>query len=398
MNEEPKTARAVRKAAASSPQLKSKLPDTGRTIFSIMSQMAHENNAINLSQGFPDFPVSPKLISLVNRHMRKGLNQYSPLEGQLTLRQKLAAKAKELYGAEFDPISEINITSGGTQAIHSAITATVSDGDEVIVFEPAYDCYVPAVKLAGGVPIFIPLTVPTYRIDWEAVKKRINHKTRMIIINTPNNPGGTVISADDMKQLEKLTRGSDILILSDEVYEHIIFDGLEHQSVLRYPGLRDRAFVVFSFGKTYHATGWKLGYCFARENLMREFRRVHQFVVFSSNTPLQHAFADYMDDKQEYLKLPRFYQLKRDYFLQALRKSRFKFVPSEGTYFQLLDYSAITDEDDMAFAERLTKEHGIASIPVSVFYSQKTDNKVLRFCFAKSNTTLKKAAQILCKL
>ena len=363
-----------------------------------MSQMASEHNALNLSQGFPDFSCSPRLISLVNQYMRKGFNQYSSLEGLLPLREKLAAKALELYGADFNPVTEVNITSGGTQAIYSAITAVVREGDEVIVFEPAYDCYVPAIRINGGIPVFVPLMFPGYSMDWESLKKRLSHKTRMIIINTPNNPTGMVMKHDDMMQLDKLTRGTDIILLSDEVYEHVIFDGNDHQSVLRYPELRDRSFVVFSFGKTYHATGWKLGYCFAREHFMREFRKVHQFVVFSSNTPLQHALSDYLDLKEEYLKLPKFFQQKRDYFLRALKKSRFKPVRCEGTYFQLLDYSDITDEGDMEFAERLTKEHGIASIPVSVFYNDKRDNKVLRFCFAKSNVTLKKAAHILCKL
>lgn len=378
--------------------IKSKLPETGRTIFSVMSQMAAEHGAINLSQGFPDFPASPKLITLVNQYMRKGLNQYSPLEGQSSLRTMLARKAEKLYGCDLDPDTEVNVTSGATQAIYAAITASVNDGDEVIVFEPAYDCYVPAIRLSGGIPIFVELTYPDYRIDWDAVRNRVTNKTRMIVINTPNNPSGTAITAQDMEELEKITTGTDILILSDEVYEHILFDGREHQSVLRYPELRDRAFVVFSFGKTYHATGWKLGYCFAPADLMTEFRRVHQFVVFSSNTPLQHALADYLDQEDEYLKLPRFFELKRNYFLNALKKSNFKILPSEGTYFQLLDYSAITDLGDVEFAEQLTKKHKVASIPVSVFYSQKTDNKVLRFCFAKSNTTLKKAAQILSKL
>jgi len=362
-----------------------------------MSALANECNAINLSQGFPDFDSPPDLIELVHDYMKKGMNQYAPMQGLLALRIQLAEKTKALYSVNYDPETEINITSGGTQAIYTAITSMVREGDEVIVLEPAYDCYIPAIQLAGGVPVCIPLIGPDFKIDWSVVRKAMTFRTRMIMINTPHNPAGTVFSKEDFLELERITKGTEIIVLSDEVYEHIIFDGLKHESVMNYEGLRERSFVVFSFGKTYHTTGWKMGYCLAPTNLMAEFRKVHQFVVFTSNTPIQYALADYLKNKS-YLELPAFFQQKRDYFLSLISGSRFTFSPSKGTYFQLLDYSAITKEKDTNFAKRLTKEFGVASIPISVFYQKSPDTKLLRFCFAKKNETLEKAAELLNKV
>ncbi|MBK7432044.1 MAG: methionine aminotransferase [Bacteroidia bacterium] len=377
--------------------IKSKLPQVGTTIFSVMSALANEYKAINLSQGFPNFEVSEELVSLMNHYMKKGMNQYAPMQGIISLRERIAEKVQDLYGAVYNPETEINITSGGTQAIYTAITAMIREGDEVVIFEPAYDCYAPAIQLAGGIPVYIQLTAPDYSIDWTKVKKLITQKTKMIIINTPHNPAGTIMTAADMKELEKITSNSEITIISDEVYEHILFDGLRHESVMRYPKLAERSFVVFSFGKTYHTTGWKMGYCLAPENLMTEFRRVHQFVVFSSTTFAQYALADFMKNKN-YLELPAFYQEKRDYFLKLISGSKFKFIPSKGSYFQSLDYSDITKEKDFDFAVRLTKENGIASVPVSAFYNKKNDYKMLRFCFAKTNETLEQAAEKLCSI
>ena len=377
--------------------IKSKLPQVGTTIFSVMSALANEYKAINLSQGFPNFEASEELVSLMNHYMKKGMNQYAPMQGIISLRERIAEKVQDLYGAVYNPETEINITSGGTQAIYTAITAMIREGDEVVIFEPAYDCYAPAIQLAGGIPVYIQLTAPDYSIDWTKVKKLITQKTKMIIINTPHNPAGTIMTAADMKELEKITSNSEITIISDEVYEHILFDGLRHESVMRYPKLAERSFVVFSFGKTYHTTGWKMGYCLAPENLMTEFRRVHQFVVFSSTTFAQYALADFMKNKN-YLELPAFYQEKRDYFLKLISGSKFKFIPSKGSYFQSLDYSDITKEKDFDFAVRLTKENGIASVPVSAFYNKKNDYKMLRFCFAKTNETLEQAAEKLCSI
>ena len=317
------------------PNVHSKLPQVGTTIFAVMSRMAQEHNAINLSQGFPDFSCDPKLIKLVQQYMKKGFNQYAPMQGILPLRERIAQKAESLYGISLDPETNINITSGATEAIYAAITATVREGDEVIVLEPAYDCYVPAIQLNGGVPIFVPLNEKDYSINWEALTNRINHNTRMILLNTPHNPTGAVLSAEDMQQLIRITANTDILILSDEVYEHIIFDGEEHQSVLRYPELFSRSFAIFSFGKTYHNTGWKMGYCIAPEMLMKEFRRVHQFIVFSSTTPLQYAFADFMEDESAYLELADFYQKKRDHFNQLLADTPFTIRPRTGNLFSI---------------------------------------------------------------
>ncbi len=376
----------------------SKLPKVGTTIFTVMSKMAAEHNAINLSQGFPDFMCSELLIKLVNEAMLKGHNQYAPMPGLLPLRTILAKKTQNQYGTSYDPETEITITAGATQAIYTAVAALVREDDEVIVFEPAYDCYQPAIEVAGGKTVYLRLKAPDYSIDWDEVKKMFNHRTRMIILNTPNNPTGSVWTADDMRKLEKIVKGSDAVIVSDEVYEHIIFDGQQHQSVARFPILAERSLIVSSFGKTFHATGWKVGYCVAPHNLMTEFRKVHQFLVFSVNTPIQYALAEYLKEQDTYLDLGSFYQKKRDYFNGLLKNSRFKFSPASGTYFQLLDYSAITIEKDTDYAVRLIKEAGVASIPISVFYHKPVDNKILRFCFAKKEETLEKAAELLCKI
>ena len=375
--------------------IRSKLPKSGTTIFSIMSGLANEVGAINLSQGFPGFPVSEKLISLYHDALRAGHNQYAPMPGIFTLRECIAEKMEDLYSCEYDPEAEITITAGGTQALYTAISALIHEGDEVIVLEPSYDSYVPAIQLAGGIPVHIPLQPPNYFIPWEEIKKLITQKTRMIIINTPQNPTGTILTAKDMLQLEKITDGTDIIILSDEVYEHIIFDGNEHQSVARYPKLASRSMIVFSFGKTFHATGWKVGYCLGPAHLMKEFRKVHQFTVFSVNTALQHALTAYMLNKENYMGLGEFYQEKRDYFQKLMKGSKFKILPCLGSYFQLLDYSSISTEKDTEYAIRLTKEIGVASIPVSVFYSVPHDYHLLRFCFAKENDQLEKAAERL---
>jgi len=360
-----------------------------------MSGLAREHGAINLSQGFPDFPIPERLGELVAVHMRKGNNQYSPMMGLPALREAIAQKVVDLYSASYDPQDEITVTAGATQGIFTAIMALVQEGDEVIVFEPAYDCYVPAIELAGGKAVYVQMNPSGELIDWEQVKRLINQRTRMIVINTPNNPSGRILNAQDMAKLQKLTERTDIIILSDEVYEHILFDGYEHQSVARYPKLAERSVIVSSFGKTYHCTGWKVGHVLAPKELMREFRKTHQFNVFSVNTPVQHALAEFLNDREHYLELSAFYQAKRDLFLNLIRGSRFKVRPSEGTYFQLLDYAAITDEKDTDYAVRLTKESGVAAIPLSVFYHKPTPVTHLRFCFAKEDETLERAASIL---
>jgi methionine transaminase len=376
----------------------SKLPQTGTSIFAVMTQLAKEHNAINLSQGFPDFPVAEKLIDLVFKNMKEGFNQYAPMPGLPELREAIAEKTEFLYSANYNPETEITVTAGATQAIYTAITALVREDDEVVIFEPAYDSYIPAVKLAGGVPITVPLILPDYRVDWDAVKKVINHRTRMIIINSPHNPTGSILSAADMIKLEQLVKNSGILILSDEVYEHIIFDGYEHQSVCRYPNLANRSLVMCSFGKTFHATGWKIGYCLAPANLMKEFRKTHQFIVFTVNTPIQKAIAHYLKERTNYMHLGSYYQEKRDYFIDLLKTSKFQIIPASGTYFQVLDYSKISGEPEYEFAVRLTKEFGLATVPNSYFYNKLLNNQTLRLCFAKSNETLEKAAEILCRI
>jgi methionine aminotransferase len=376
----------------------SKLPDVGTTIFTVMSRLAQEHNAINLSQGFPDFDCAGPLRDLVTKYFNAGLNQYPPMAGVMRLRERIAEKVEALYGAKYDPEHEVTVTPGATYGIFNAVATLVRPGDEVILIEPAYDSYAPAIEVNGGVPVFVQLRYPDYSIDWQRVQQAITPKTRMIIINTPNNPTTSVFSGEDMRMLEGLLRGTDIVVVSDEVYEHIVFDGHQHQSAARYPGLAERSFVVSSFGKTYHVTGWKMGYVLAPKELMAEFRKVHQFNVFVTNGPLQHALAEYMENKDAYLSLAAFYQRKRDFFLQGVRASRFKPLPSRGTFFQNLAYDAVSDERDADLAVRLTKERGLASIPMSAFYRRPPDHKVLRFCFAKSEETLAHGAEILCKI
>jgi methionine aminotransferase len=380
--------------------VRSKLPHIGTTIFTVMSALANEHRAINLSQGFPDFDSPSQLTDLVYQYMQKGFNQYAPMAGMLGLREQIAQKVHQLYNFSPNPETEITITAGGTQAIYTAITALVNEGDEVMVFEPCYDCYVPAIRLCGAIPVHIPLQLPDYSVPWDLVKKMLNGRTRMIILNTPHNPTGAVFSAADLQELQHLVAGTDIILLSDEVYEHVIFDGKRHESILHYPKLRERSVVVFSFGKTFHNTGWKVGYAIAPDYLTREIRKAHQFIVFSVNTPLQYALADYLKSPDKYLNLSAFYQQKRDYFLQLLQGSRFSYTPAAGSYFQLLHYDAISDERDTDFAVRLTKEVGVAAIPVSVFYNQpeQVNQKVLRFCFAKKDSTLEQAAEKLLKV
>lgn len=378
--------------------IKSKLPKTGTTIFSVMTALANEHKAINMAQGFPDFSCSEKLVELVNTYMKKGMNQYAPMPGVISLRERIAEKTQALYSATYDPETEITITPGGTHALYAAISAMVRDGDEVIVLEPCYDSYVPAIELNGGRPVFFELKFPDYKVDWNELKKLVNYKTKMIIINTPHNPSGTILTAQDMLKLQKIVQNTEIIILSDEVYEHIIFDEIEHQSVARFPKLAERSIIVSSFGKTYHTTGWKMGYVLAPANLMNEFRKVHQFMAFSANTPIQYALADFLQDKDAYLTLSKFYQEKRDYFQKLVKGSKFKVMPCFGSYFQLLNYNKITQEKDTEFASRITREYKIASIPSSVFYHKHTDSHVLRFCFAKSNETLEQAAEKICSI
>jgi len=378
--------------------MKSKLPNTKTSIFAVMSQMANKYNAINLSQGFPDFDVSPKLIELVNKNMKLGFNQYAPMPGVMKLREVISEKTQKLYGKYYNPETEITITSGATQALYTAITAIINEGDEVIVFEPVYDSYVPAIELSGGKPIFLELKGKDYKIDWLEVQKVITSKTRMIIINSPHNPTGSTINENDIKQLEKIVTGTNIILLSDEVYEHIIFDGKKNLSFSGSKELSKRSVIVSSFGKTFHTTGWKTGYCVAPEEIMKEFRKVHQFVVYAVNTPLQYALAEYLEDENTYLELSNMYEERRDYFINSIKASKFELIPTSGTYFQLLDYSKISDEKDTVYAEFLTKEYKVASIPVSAFYHDKVKSKVLRFCFAKGNETLDRAAEQLLKL
>ena len=376
----------------------SKLPNVGTTIFTIMGALAKKHNAINLSQGFPDFKMDQKLIDLASKAMHNGYNQYAPMQGSIELREAIAKKLDVLYNSSYHPETEITITAGATQAIFSIISAFIKLNEEVIVFRPAYDCYEPAIELQGGKTISVELESPNFKVDWNAVKLKINNRTKMIIINTPQNPIGTIFSEADMLQLQTLTKGTDIMVLSDEVYEHIVFDDEKHQSVCLFSDLKSRSFVVASFGKTFHNTGWRMGYCCAPKELMSEFRKVHQFNVFCVSHPMQMALAEYLENENHYLKLSAFYQEKRDLFLSLIKGSRFKFTPSKGTYFQLLDYSEITKENDVDFAKRLTIENKLASIPISVFYDSEFEGKVLRFCFAKKADTLKRATDILNKI
>jgi len=382
-----------------SPTLTSKLPDVGTTIFTVMSTMAHEHGAINLSQGFPDFEPAKELLDRVSYYLGAGKNQYPPMTGVPELRQAIAGKFADYAGTAVDPDSEITITSGATEALMCAIQSVVRQGDEVIVFDPAYDSYEPAVTLAGGRTIHLPLTLPDYRIDWQALGDAVNKRTRLVIINSPHNPTATTLDPEDLDRLAETIRGYDCRVLSDEVYEHIVFDGKRHQSVVTHPELRDRSFAVFSFGKTYHATGWKIGYCVAPPDLTIEFRKIHQFNTFTTVTPMQWALADFVRDAPEHYRgLSAFYQEKRDFFRGQLEASRFTLLPSSGTYFQLADYSAISDLPDTGFANWLTRDKGVAVIPLSPFYQTAPDTRIIRFCFAKQNKTLKEATDILCSL
>ncbi len=376
-------------------QIDSKLPNVGTTIFSVMSALANEHQAINLSQGFPNFDCPEGLKERVNFHMQNGKNQYVPMAGVPLLRERLAQKMEKSYGQPIDPASEITITAGATQALFTAIAAFVRPGDEVILIEPAYDSYRPSIEVVGGVPVVYELTAPDFRINWDDFQQCISERTKMIIINTPHNPIGKVLSEDDLLALQKITNNTDIIVLSDEVYEHLIFDGKAHQSVLRFSELFKRSLIVYSFGKTFHSTGWKMGYCVAPELLMKEFRKVHQFNVFSVNSFVQYGIADFLSNESFYLDLPNFYQQKRDFFQDAMAGSRLRALGSEGTYFQLFDYSSISDEGDLAFAKRMTTEFGVAAIPVSAFYSSGRDEKVIRLCFAKTEEVLKEAGEIL---
>jgi len=376
----------------------SKLPGTSTTIFSVMSQLAAEHNAINLSQGFPDYDCDPRLIEFVAQAMKDGHNQYAPMTGLQSLRELIANKVNLSYGSDYHPDTEVTVTAGGTQAIFTALTACIQPGDEVIIFEPAYDSYAPTIKMLGGLVKSYEMAPPDYAIDWEMVKKLFSSSTRMIIMNSPQNPTGTVLSENDIQSLIKLTKDTDVLILSDEVYEHLVYDSHIHRSFASYPELRERTFIVASFGKLLHATGWKTGYCIAPENLMKEFRKVHQFNVFSVNTPMQAGIANYLQDSNTYLGLASFFQEKRDLFRSLLSQTKFKLLPCKGSYFQCASYAHFSEEEDTAIAKRLVTEFGVASIPVSAFYIRNTDHHVLRFCFAKKQDTLEKSVERLMKL
>jgi len=378
--------------------ISSKLPRVGTTIFTVMSSLATELGAVNLGQGFPDYPMSEELIALVSEAMNSGFNQYAHMNGLPALCAVLAEKIQALYGTSIDPQSQITITPGGTYAIYTALTTILHPGDEVIVFEPAYDSYIPNIEINGAIPVRIDLQFPDYQIDWPEVRRRITPKTRAIIINSPHNPTGSVLSAADMEQLRAIVRDTDIFIISDEVYEHLIFDEIPHQSILRYPDLLERSFVSFSFGKVYHCTGWKLGYSVSSPDLMAEFRKVHQFNCFSCHTPSQVALSKFLTNKESYLSLGAFMQQKRDYFHNLMSSSRFTPLPSYGSYFQLYKYDRISDERDKDLAIRITKEYGVATIPVSAFYQSGKDDKVIRFCFAKKEETLERAAERLIKI
>lgn len=379
-------------------EITSKLPNVGTTIFTVMSSLASEYNAVNLGQGFPDFPMNSELIAKVNEAMLKGYNQYAHMNGYMPLREVLAEKIFNIYNAKIDPEKEITITPGGTYAIYTALTTVLRPGDEVIVFQPCYDSYIPNVEINGALPVLIPLQYPEYNIDWNAVRNAISHRTRMIILNSPNNPTGAILSEKDMEELRKLVHGTSIFILSDEVYEHVIFDNLTHNSILRYPDLRDRSFVCFSFGKIYHCTGWKIGYCVAPAAVMREFRKVHQFNCFSCDSPKQIALSEFLEQPIHYTALGNFIQQKRDYFLSLMNATPFRMHNSFGSYFILGSYGHFSNEQEIDFAIRLVKDCGVASIPVSAFYRNGTDNKVLRFCFCKKEETLEKSAEKLRKL
>jgi methionine transaminase len=379
-------------------QIVSKLPDVGTTIFTVMSALATEHKAVNLGQGFPDFPMPEALTALVDKAMQEGFNQYAPMPGWMPLRESIAEKIQFLYNTTVNPDTEITITPGGTYAIYTALTTVLQPGDEVIVFEPAYDSYIPNITVNGAVPVLIDLQFPDYRIDWNEVRSKITPRTRMIMLNTPHNPTGAVLREDDIGQLRAVVKDTNILILSDEVYEHLIFDQIPHQSMLRYPDLLQRSFVCFSFGKVYHCTGWKLGYCVTPAAFTKEFRKVHQFNCFSCHTPSQVALASFLKNKDSYLQLSPEMQQKRDYFSELMQSTRFTPLPSYGSYFQCYKYDRISEESDKDFAIRITKEYSIATIPVSAFYQSGKDNKVIRFCFAKKESTLEQAVERLRKI
>ena len=379
------------------PTIQSKLPQVGTTIFTVMSSLAVAHNAINLGQGFPDFLMDEQLVALVNKAMVNGNNQYTHTNGLPLLREKIAEKVAALYHTNIDADTEITITPGGTYAIYTALTTVLQPGDEVIMFEPAFDSYIPNIIVNGAVPVLIPLTFPDYCIDWDLVQQKITPRTKMIMLNTPHNPTGSVLSQQDMQQLQKIVHNTGIFILSDEVYEHIIFDDIPHQSILRYPSLLARSFVCFSFGKTYSCTGWKLGYCIAPTALMQEYRKVHQFNCFTCNTPLQVALSEFITNKNVYLQMGAAIQQKKNYFEQGMQQTKFTALPTYGSYFQLYSFDGITNETEMELSIRLTKDFGVASIPTSAFYKHKTDNKVLRFCFVKKQNTLDAAIERLLK-
>lgn len=380
------------------PDLKSKLPDVGTTIFTVMSALATENKAINLGQGNPDYPMNDELIGLVSAAMKNGFNQYAPMQGLLALREVIAEKINFLYETFVDPQTQITVTPGGTYAIYTALTTVLRPGDEVIVFEPAYDSYIPNIEVNGAVPVRISLKFPTYAIDWEEVKSKITPRTRMIMLNSPHNPTGAVLGPQDIEQLRSVVKGTQILILSDEVYEHLIFDNIPHQSILRFPDLLEQSFVCFSFGKVYHCTGWKIGYCVSAPQLMKEFRKVHQFNCFSCHTPMQVALTEFLKQRESYLGLGAFLQQKRDFFQSLMQHTKFSALDTYGSYFRLYTYDKISEESDRDFAIRLTKEYGVAVIPVSAFYQNPGNEKVVRFCFAKKEETLEKAVERLMKL
>lgn len=376
----------------------SKLPDVGTTIFTVMSSMAAELNAINLGQGYPDFPMNQELIAYVREAMEDGWNQYTHMAGYMPLREAIAEKIQFLYGTAVNPDTQICITPGGTYGLYTAMTTVLQPGDEVIVFEPAYDSYIPTIEANGAIAVKIPLIFPEYKIDWDAVRQNLTERTRMIVINSPHNPTGSVLSENDMAQLQAVVRDTNIIIVSDEVYEHLIFDGLQHQSILRYPELLERSFVSFSFGKVYHCTGWKIGYCVTSPYLMKEFRKIHQFNCFSCDTPKQVALSKFLSKRENYLDLGSEMQKKRDYFLELMKGTKFKPLASHGSYFQCYSYTAISEEPEADFAIRITKEIGVAAIPVSVFYKTPVNNGVVRFCFSKQDATLEEAARRLARL
>ncbi|HET9745737.1 MAG TPA: methionine aminotransferase [Chitinophagaceae bacterium] len=382
----------------SSLRIQSKLPNVGTTIFTVMSGLANQYNAINLGQGFPDYQMNEDLINKVTEVMQKGWNQYVPMQGFLPLRESIAEKVGYLYQTKINPDSQVTITPGGTYAIYTALTSILQPGDEVIIFEPGYDSYIPNVEINGAVPVLINLQFPEYKIDWNEVRKKIGHKTKAIMLNSPHNPTGAVLSASDMENLRDIVNGTSIFIVSDEVYEHLIFDNIPHQSILRYPDLLERSFVCFSFGKTYNCTGWKLGYCISSPGSMIEFRKVHQFNCFSCHTPSQVALAEFLKNRDAYLSLSGIMQEKRDYFIKLMLDTRFSMLESRGSYFICAKYDRISDEHDRDFAIRITKEFGVATIPVSVFYKSGTDNRVIRFCFSKKKETLDAAVERLSKI